>query len=403
MLRWLDVEEYAKFSLAFGFQVVMASILDVGISGAIVNLVGSRGNDPGVLGEYMAATRWLRNLLLIAVVPLGAVGFYIFGAQHGWSSFDQATLFLAILATLLSQASIATHTAPLLVHQRIRDLYRITTLSALGRLFALGLVYFAFQLNAAGVYLITALATAFTALWARDTSRPFFSRNPALTSASRQELLRYVVPLAPGIIFFAFQGQITIFIMSAVGTMASIAEIGALGRLGLLFGTLSAVNGTLIGPYFARLACTQVPRRYALTIVAAIATSTIVVFATFLWPDPLLWLLGEKYHHMRSEAVWTVFGASITFVGALSYGIHLSRHWIFWWASPLTIALVVAVQAWMLIKWRLESAQDAIVFTSLTNLAMLAPQALVAIAGFRRDYGGVSRTVESEELPPSST
>src|SRR2546429_7619042 len=52
LLRWMSVESYAQFSIAFGFQSMLQWLVDLGTVGAIVALVGNRGKEREVVGKY---------------------------------------------------------------------------------------------------------------------------------------------------------------------------------------------------------------------------------------------------------------------------------------------------------------------------------------------------------------
>ena len=64
---------------------------------------------------------------------------------------------------------------------------------------------------------------------------------------------------AANAIFFCLQGQITVFLISFFATRASsVAEVGALGRLAMIFAVLSNLLTNVFAPAFARC---QSPRR----------------------------------------------------------------------------------------------------------------------------------------------
>jgi len=60
LLRWLSVEAYAQYSVAFGFQNTLGVLVDLGISGSIVALVGDRGSDKEIVGTIQSA-KYFRN------------------------------------------------------------------------------------------------------------------------------------------------------------------------------------------------------------------------------------------------------------------------------------------------------------------------------------------------------
>ena len=69
----------------------------------------------------------------------------------------------------------------------------------------------------------------------------------------KKEIRRYILPASPAVILGAFHGQIALLLISIFGNTVSIAEVAALGRLGLLFNVLMTFNVVIVEPYIARL------------------------------------------------------------------------------------------------------------------------------------------------------
>ena len=62
----------------------------------------------------------------------------------------------------------------------------------------------------------------------------------------RQEVLRYILPVVPGSIYYALQSNILIWLAAYFGTEHQVADLGALGRLGHLFALFTFVSGSLM-------------------------------------------------------------------------------------------------------------------------------------------------------------
>ena len=379
LLRWLSVEDYAQFSLAFGFQCTLALLCDLGISTSIVNLVGARGDEPAVIGQYVTAARWLRNRLFITLLPIGAVAFHWFADRHGWSLREQITLYGLTALSLFLQTTTAWYAAPLIIHKRLTASYGAGLASAAGRLGATGFLQFAGFLNASGTYLVNTVALMLNAALVRRASRSLLVEETVENPAIRREMITYLVPIIPGMIFFAFQGQLTIFLISIFGTTESVAEVGALGRLAQIFTALTALSGAVICPYFARLPTEKVPRRYALTIAGAIAAACALTLFAHAWGDPVQWLLGPRYRDMHSESVGMIAASSISFVAALMHGVALARKWVRWWVSIAGIVVIVCVQVAMMLLLDLSTTSSVVWFSVGTAFAMVIAQAITAL------------------------
>src|SRR5207237_1092925 len=69
----------------------------------------------------------------------------------------------------------------------------------------------------------------------------------------RREIVRLIKKLAANSLFYCFQGQITVFLISFFGRhAASVAEVGALGRLAMIFTVLMNLLTNIFVPAFAR-------------------------------------------------------------------------------------------------------------------------------------------------------
>jgi O-antigen/teichoic acid export membrane protein len=385
LLRWLSVEDYAKFTLAFGFQCTLGNLADLGISGSIIGLVGPRGHDRHVVGQYVAASRWLRNRLFLVLVPAGAVAFHYFAKMHHWTIFEQLSLYGFAALCLYFQAANAWYTAPLLIRKELKANYRAGLMSSTVRLAAAAVCHGFALLNSETIYAINMVGAALGARWTRKAALPFMEESAAVVPETIREMLRYITPLAPGIIFFAFQGQISILLISLFGSTKSLAQVGALGRLGQLFAAFSAMNPALISPYFARLHASIALRQYTLFLLAAAAGCGLLILCAFLWPQPMLWILGSKYGNMRNEASWMVVAGSLGLLDSTMHGIAMARKWIFWWNSLLYISSVLSVQAIAVCLSNMNTARAVVLLSVATCGAMMAVQLCIAFCGLRRE------------------
>ena len=315
------------------------------------------------------------------MLPLGAVAFHFFAKRHGWSLFEQIALYGFTVLTLYFQAATSWYTAPLLIHKKLAANFRASLLSSTARLGISGMLHAMALLSASTLYVINTAATGANMLLARKVALPFIEEPSNVSPNTRSELLRYIIPLAPGIIFFAFLGQITIFLISIFGSTRSIAEVGALGRLGQLFAVFGALNATVIWPYFARLPASLLLKQYFLALVVVISGSALLVLGAFLCPAPLLSLLGSKYANMQHEMLWMLVASSLGFLDGLMHGIAMSRKWVFWWGAFLSITLVLAAQCLMLYMRPMNTSLSVILFSVATNGALFVGQIIVAIRG----------------------
>lgn len=381
LVRWLSVEDYALFGVVFGFQISLAMFVDLGFSGSIVALVGARGDDRSVLGRYIATARSLRLWSMLVVLPVAAAAFVWIGQRQGWPFWVQVALFSAVVAGIFCEGIISYNGSALLIHQRIGTYYRAPVEAAGGRLLLCTLMKLGGWLWAVPLCFINVLSSAWTGWRYRQGALLHFEHDATPDPATRREMLRYLGPVFPGLIFTAFQGQILIFLSSIFAGTQQIAEMTALGRLNQIFILMTAINGTLISPYFAKLPPVLVLRRGLQVLAGAGLISAVLASLAFLFPGPLVWLLGPKYAHLEPDIGWTILGAVTAFFGTVMWSINSSRKWIFWWSSLVYIAVVTLGQAGFLAIWGAASTRTLLHLSVFTNVLIVGVHAQAALRG----------------------
>src|SRR6185312_2876806 len=113
----------------------------------------------------------------------------------------------------------------------------------------------------------------------------------------RQVIGRFIRKLAPNALFYCVQGQITVFLISLFAhQVSSIAEVGALGRLAMIFAVLSNLLTNVFIPAFARCHENRKLRLLYAEIVGVVVIFSLAVIAgAALFPDEFLFVLGNKY------------------------------------------------------------------------------------------------------------
>lgn len=390
LLRWLSVEAYAQFSVAFGFQSTLNMLVDMGCSGSIIALVGERSSDKEVVGSYIRSAKHLRNRLFAVLVPLSAIAFAFVTSKQNWPWPTQLLLFGSVVNYLFFEGWAAYYSVPLLIHQQLKQLYKFQIISACTRLVLCFSLFLGSALSSwAAAWANSSVVVVQGFLFRKDSTRLINEPTESNLNINR-EMWHYLFPLIPGIVFTAFQGQFSVFLITLFGQTKSIAEVGALGRIGQLFFILSAFNGVVIAPYIAKVVRQHLVRRYCQILGAAITISLVLCTSSFLFPQPLLWVLGSKYYHLRTEVSWMVVGASIGYVGSVMLTIQGARKWVYWWASFVYIVIVILTQLGCLIVMDLSTTINVIYFGIITNLAAVAVYVATAIYGFI--YG--PRTIE---------
>jgi O-antigen/teichoic acid export membrane protein len=384
LLRWLNISNYAQFSVAFGFQVTMGLLTDLGFAGTIIALVGPRGNDPNVVGSYIRSGRHLRNLMIVWLTPVAAIAYIGIVRQHHWDARSSTLLFLSIVASIYFSGMVSYYAAPLLIHGRLTDYYRHQLAGASTRIVICGALYFTGGLNAWTTSWVNAIGLLLIGWLNARESRPFITLPVHPDPAVTRQMVHYVLPNLPSLIFFALQGQISLFLISFFGQTRSIAEVGALGRLGQIFLLLSGFNGAVVEPFMARLPKERVLRSFLTILVAASAICVVICLAGFLEPREFLLLLGAKYASLQRETGWLVLGSCMGYLVGVVWTMTAARQWIYWATSWVAIGLILTTQIVFLCLCRVDSTLHVIWFGVATSAAYLIAVLFNTVYGFIR-------------------
>lgn len=394
LLRWMSVESYAQFSVAFGFQTMLTWLVDLGAAGSIVALVGNRVEDKQVIGNYIRSAKHFRLRLLIIAIPIATIVFWVITSKHEWSGTLKVLLFSSIVGTLLVQGWTLFYSTPLLINQNIGSYYKPQVLSSIWRLVVCLLLKVGSALFAWTMAWVGAGALMVQGLVYRKQARALVVEPGKSDPALNKEMLRYLAPAMPWVIFTAFQGQISLFLITWFGKTRNVAEIAALGRVGQLFLLLGMANAVVIAPYIARVPAEKLLSRYLQIAGVALLIASILCAAAFLFPQPLLWLLGPKYENLSREIGWAVAGSCVAYVSSLLLLMHNARKWIYWWWSTTHIAVLLIAQIACLFILNLASTRDVLYFSLIVNLSALFVLVIVGIYGFAYGPPKRFRTVE---------
>lgn len=385
LIRWLSVESYAQFSVAFGFQSIIGAFADLGVCGSVVALAGARGKEPEVIGSYIAAALHYRRIILAIVFPITLFVLPLLMSKHGWPWEIQVALLGSVLCSIYAQGYLSLYTAPLLIHQKLKQSYGAQVAAATSRLSLNTILHLISALGAATASWTATLATALNALLFRRSTRQLVQKPNVPNQAVRREMRAYVAPLIPGIIFTAFQGQITLFVIATFGQENSIAEIAALGRLGQVLIILGSLNAVILGPYIAKLPHSILGRRYVQILLGALLVAALMVAVAFVWPGALLWILGAKYSHLREQISWSIVAWAISYIGGVMWTVHSARKWIFWWISWVYISSILIAQVIAVKCLDLGSTMNVVFFSIITSAVVLLVQIAIGIYGYAHD------------------
>ena len=382
LVRWLSQREYAYFTIANTMQGTINLLADIGISVGLVSIGGRVWHDRHRFGELintgLAVRRRLGALAIVVVTPI----MYFMLVKNGASNLYSAVLIAVVLAGLVIQLSIGV----LSVVPRLRsDIGRIQIIDVTGaivRLLLLTALLF-ISLNAGVAVAVASAVFLLQYAMLRHYVTGVVDLSAPANPEDRHEIIRLTRHLAANAVFYCLQGQITIFLISFFAhRVSAVAEVGALGRLAMIFTVLSNLLANVFVPAFARCQSRRKLRwLYAAILGGVVAFSLVVVGFAAIFPEQFLFVLGSKYAHLRYELLLMVGGAVVGSLTGTFWALNASKAWVAgaWLYIPLTLATQIALIPYT----NFSSVTGVLMFNLLSAVPNLLLNAVLSYRGFR--------------------
>jgi hypothetical protein len=204
----------------------------------------------------------------------------------------------------------------------------------------------------------------------------------------RREIYRLTRHLAANAVFYCLQGQITVFLISFFAHRTSaVAEVGALGRLTVVFTVLSNLLTNIFAPAFARCQNRDRLRWLYFGIIGGVAIFSLVVLAgARFFPHEFLLVLGSKYAHLEHALFLMVAVGVASALTGTFWALNASKAWISlaWLYIPLTLA----TQALLVPFTDFSSVNSVLMFTLISTIPNLFLNVILSYRGFRA-FGSV--------------
>lgn len=387
LINCLSKQDYATFTIVIAIQSTTGILVELGFSSCLQGLIGRRYRDHEVVGRYMAACRYYRDRLLVA----GSIGlfavFYLFAPKYGWDYGLWLILWLTVVTALFFQAQGAVYGPAFTLNERLKEMYVISVSASVFRLAMITGVYLLGWLTGPTALVFGALQVCIGGLGAREFAKGYMVPPPpdADLSEEKKEIRSQALPRMPSNVFYAFEGQISVFILGLIGATSSVAEIGALGRLGMLFILFRRASGVLVNPYFAKLDVRDVPQRGFLLIAACFGFSALVSVFTYFFPGVPLFVLGDGYQHLDYEVFLMLMASSLGVVTITTFSICVARKYIFPWFAAVDLVPSTVVMIGGFFVWDLSQLTNALYYMLAITLAKLCSILFIFVYGIGRD------------------
>jgi O-antigen/teichoic acid export membrane protein len=361
IIRILSKDQYFAYTIINTLGPVMLMLSDNGIGTGLSTIGRHSWEDNRVMGSLINTGLQLRRkFALFSFIVVGPVLVWML-YRRGVDPITISLLTIATVAGVSFQLSSAIMRMVLEWRQNLKSLGKVSFGVALVRLALVVFFCEVFQLSA---FLATLAATCSFILetyfiaravrcqvvWDAPPNPEYY---PTIYSKVKQTL--------PLTVYFCFQSQISIWLISIFGSAHQTADIGSASRLNVIFATIVGSFGMIMIPRFARNNGRKLLYSQVGQILGAITTLLVLLSAfTWLFPQPFVWLLGEKYQNMTSLIWLVILSSGMYTVANVVYGLNMAKGWIP--PAYLTIPVEVLTQITLLLIFDLSKTQSVLLF-----------------------------------------
>lgn len=383
VIRTLPKDGYAWYSMIIALQGAMVTFGASGMNPAMMAIGGPVAHDPKRLGAVIASSLQLRRLLVLVA---GVVAFPVYAYllhRNGCPPLISAAMLVAAAIMLFQAIRQELLVFPLNLNRQYHVPQVANFLMHLGRgALIVGLVLVAW--NGPVLYLFTGILLTFAVLHFYLTSRAAVyadrgaAQDPELLPRFRSFAINGLLPSLSTI----FQAQIGIFLISIFGNVSSVADLGALMRLGLVTLIPMAAIQSILVPRLARAETTKAAVRiWSAAVASSAILGVLFVFAVYLTRDQIVYLFGDEYASLNKVVTLYAFSLGIVVFAATCESVVSARGWLrHSWIKPL---FVLSAQAASLPWLNLSTLEGVILLSIAGGVGYQVFNAYLLIQGVR--------------------
>lgn len=381
LVRTLDQTHYAYYTIALTMQTTMSLLADMGISVGLSAIGGKVWQDKYRFGQLINTAMQLRySLAGISVIVVTPILIWML-IKNGASISYGILILIVVLVGLNFQLTTDILGVVPRLHSQIRRVQNLDLFSAVIRLVLLGVAYLTFLDAAVAIGIVSiglGVQRFILGRWVTDS----IETKALINIEDRKFISAKVKALAPNAIFFCIQGQLSIWLISLFGTTENIAEIGALGRLGIIFTIINPIMSTIVSPSFARCQSKGILRRRYFQIISlfVLFLAAIGILAV-LFHQNILGLLGNQYADLKTEFFLLLISASLNSIIQIIAYLNATKAWVEY--AWIEIIIRICLQIILLLVIDISTVKGILLFGIFSQLSPLTVSILRSYLGFK--------------------
>ncbi len=382
LVRGLEKADYAAYSLAFALLAIAVNASNMGLTSAVLGLGGRVWPDTSAMRSVLNSAQRLRN-------RIGAALALPFAAYCGWQfphigvdALETALFTALVLAAAWVQMQANFYAIALQLGRAVAALLRNDLVSAVLKLGGvLLMMYQGWPVWAIVSWIVCCLWLNYRAHV--HSASPLLADHSDASEAHLREMRTLVRANALRTLYWSFEGQITILLCAWFASAERLADVGALGRLGVLFGIFQSFIASYTLPDLAKARTPERVLRQALrTLGAAGLLLTPILLWAALHPLSLLWILGPGYANLTAHLLPFLVAGAIGQLAAVAYQVCTARAWLS--LNRYYVPLALPLQVLLIYALDLRHIESIILFAGLNNLFFLIFNTSMLAVSWRR-------------------
>jgi O-antigen/teichoic acid export membrane protein len=366
IVRELPKREYAFYTIGNTMLATILLLADSGISSALSAIGGRVWQDNGRLGSLMNTALQLRRQLAVLTVLVVVPTLVWLLHQNGAHPLETVLLVAAVLAGSGLELITRIYSVALRLKSQIRQIQNQALTAAVVKLAVVGVALFIF-FNAIVAIVSVVIGYAVQFWMLRRWVAKNIDRSAPTDDTMRGEIMSVIRKQSPHSIYYCLQGQITVWLISIFGSTDNVANVGALGRLALLFMIISSVSVEVILPAFSRIQSpSQVRKRFFQIVFGYFAMSALLMCVIIAFPRQILAILGSQYANLESEGILMAGSAIVIAISGLLWAVNAARAWIV--PPHILIPCTLILQVLLVMILDLSTVRGVLLFSIYSGL-----------------------------------
>ena len=365
IVRTLQKEEYAYFVLANTMQSALNTLADSGIGSALSTIGGRVWQDQYRFGQLISTAMYLRRYLALIAALIVMPILYFTLIQNGSSISYTLLLMSVILVEIYFYLDMGVLIVVPRLQSNVEFIQRSSLISSGIRILLLIGWNFSSNLSAFTGAIASAIASGIQNLMFWSYAKKNVDIKALVNQEDKVEILKIVKTIAPNTAFYCIQGQLTVWLISIFGNTQNIAEVGALGRLSVIFSLISSIMTNIVLPSFSRCQSYKtLVVKYKQIIFGYLFLSLFILLIAITCPKQLLLILGKSYSSLEKELFFSMVAATTGTVTGMLWSVNVSKGWTE--QSWLFIPTIIVTQVILLLFLDLSNIVGVSIFMTLS-------------------------------------